>query len=210
MHLSLSRRKPKDKNTLLLFPERSKQHIKKKKPVQNTPRGAKRNKKREKKGGKKTKKTHLSSEGGREAHWCYWRGKEEETDGIMLLMLYNNTTTTTNTTTITSNSSKRTNFQKLVWDCQKKTQQELFRKKRMRKGENSWPQNLAKRWKKKLHPRPPLPSLPHFLSVSLLCVSLLCLSLSFCCVWGCAIAAFFAFSLCFFGLANTEPKSCMY
>jgi hypothetical protein len=71
LSLSLSRHKPKDKNTLLLFPERSKQHIKKKKPVQNTPRGAKRNKKREKKGGKKTKKTHLSSEGGREAHWCY-------------------------------------------------------------------------------------------------------------------------------------------
>jgi len=72
LSLSLSRHKPKDKNTLLLFPEGSKQHIKKKKPVQNTPRGAKRNKKREKKKGeKKPKKTHLSREGGREAHWCY-------------------------------------------------------------------------------------------------------------------------------------------
>jgi hypothetical protein len=36
----------------------------------------------------------LSRQGGREAHWCYRRGKEEETDGIMLLMLYNITTTT--------------------------------------------------------------------------------------------------------------------
>jgi hypothetical protein len=54
--LSLSRHKPKDKNKLFLFPEGSKQHIKKKKPVQNTPRGAKRNKKKRKKRGKKRKR----------------------------------------------------------------------------------------------------------------------------------------------------------
>jgi hypothetical protein len=64
LSLSLSRHKPKDKN-ILLFPEGSKQHIKKKKPVQNTPRGAKRNKKREqKKGGKKNQK-NAPVKGGR-------------------------------------------------------------------------------------------------------------------------------------------------